>query len=302
MSHSNGSIKAIMYALGANGGIAIAKGAAAWHTGSGAMLAEAVHSFADCANQILLLVGLRRAKRPCNEDHPLGYGKAIYFWSFIVAVMLFSMGGIFSIYEGIHKIRHPEMPESPWIAVAVLVVSIGLEMGSLKGALVEVRKVQGNRSFLSWFKTSRQSELIVVTGEDIAALFGLFSALTAVLATIITANPLFDAIGTVSIGVVLILIAVAVGIEVKSLLIGESADPETVTALREFLSKRPEVGEIFSLITLQLGTELMVSAKVKMKEMGSALQMIEDINRVESDLKSGFPQVRWIFFEPDVKD
>lgn len=302
MSHSNGSIKAIMYALGANGGIALAKGAAAWHTGSGAMLAEAVHSFADCANQILLLVGLRRAKRPCNEDHPLGYGKAIYFWSFIVAVMLFSMGGIFSIYEGIHKIRHPEMPESPWIAVAVLVVSIGLEMGSLKGALVEVRKVQGNRSFLSWFKTSRQSELIVVTGEDIAALFGLFSALTAVLATIITANPLFDAIGTVSIGVVLILIAVAVGIEVKSLLIGESADPETVTALREFLSKRPEVGEIFSLITLQLGTELMVSAKVKMKEMGSALQMIEDINRVESDLKSGFPQVRWIFFEPDVKD
>ena len=291
-----------MYALGANGGIAIAKGAAAWHTGSGAMLAEAVHSFADCANQILLLVGLRRAKRPCNEDHPLGYGKAIYFWSFIVAVMLFSMGGIFSIYEGIHKILHPEMPESPWIAVAVLVVSIGLEMGSLKGALVEVRKVQGNRSFLSWFKTSRQSELIVVTGEDIAALFGLFFALTAVLATIITANPLFDAIGTVSIGVVLILIAVAVGIEVKSLLIGESADPDTVAALREFLSKRPEVGEIFSLITLQLGTELMVSAKVKMKEMGSALQMIEDINRVESDLKSSFPQVRWIFFEPDVKD
>ncbi|MBI5847335.1 MAG: cation transporter [Nitrospirae bacterium] len=302
MSHSNGSIKAIMYALGANGGIALAKGAAAWHTGSGAMLAEAVHSFADCANQILLLVGLKRAKRPCNEDHPLGYGKAIYFWSFIVAVMLFSMGGIFSIYEGIHKMLHPEMPESPWIAVAVLVVSIGLEMGSLKGALVEVRKVQGNRSFLNWFRSSRQSELIVVTGEDIAALFGLFFALMAVLATIVTANPLFDAIGTVAIGAVLILVAVAVGIEVKSLLIGESADPETVAALREFLSKRPEVGEVYSLITLQLGVELMVSAKVKMKEMGTALQMIEDINRVESALRGAFPQIRWIFFEPDIKD
>lgn len=302
MSHSNGSIRAIMYALGANGGIALAKGAAAWHTGSGAMLAEAIHSAADCANQVLLLVGLKRAKRPCNEEHPLGYGKAVYFWSFIVALMLFSMGGIFSIYEGIHKILHPEMPDSPWIAVVVLVVSIGLELVSLKGALVEVRKVQGNRSFLDWFRSSRQSELIVVTGEDIAALCGLVFALTAVLGTIITANPLFDAVGTVAIGAVLILVAVAVGIEVKSLLIGESADPETVAALQEFLLKRPEVGQVYSLITLQLGTDLMVSAKVKMKEMNTALQLIEDINRVESALRAGFPQVRWIFFEPDVKD
>jgi len=291
-----------MYALGANGGIALAKGAAAWHTGSGAMLAEAIHSFADCANQVLLLVGLKRAKRPCNEDHPLGYGKAIYFWSFIVALMLFSMGGIFSIYEGIHKMSRPEMPESPWIAVAVLVVSIGLEMVSLRGALAEVRKVQGNRSFLSWFRASRQSELIVVTGEDIAALFGLGFALAAILATIFTANPIFDAIGTVAIGAVLIVVAVAVGIEVKSLLIGESADPETVAAMRAFLSARPEIDEVYSLITLQLGGELMVSAQVKMKELGSSLKMIEDINRVEAALKTGFSEVRWSFFEPDVKD
>ncbi len=302
MSHSNGSIKAIMYALGANGGIALAKGAAAWHTGSGAMLAEAIHSFADCANQVLLLVGLRRAQRPCNEEHPLGYGKAIYFWSFIVALMLFSMGGIFSIYEGIHKMFRPEMPQSPWIAVAVLVVSIGLELISLRGALAEVRKVQGNRSFLNWFRASRQSELIVVTGEDIAALFGLGFALAAILATIFTVNPIFDAIGTVAIGAVLIVVAVAVGIEVKSLLIGESADPETVAAMRAFLSSRPEIDEVYSLITLQLGGELMVSAKVKMKETGSALKMIEDINRVEAALRTGFPEVRWSFFEPDVKD
>lgn len=302
MSHSSGSIKAIMYALGANGGIALAKGAAAWHTGSGAMLAETVHSIADCANQILLLIGLKRAKRPCSELHPLGYGKAIYFWSFIVALMLFSMGGIFSIYEGIHKMLHPEMPESPWIAVGVLAVSIVLELLSLKGALVEVRKVQGKRSFLNWFRTSRQSELLVVTGEDIAALAGLLFALTAVLATIITSNPLFDALGTVSIGGVLILIAVAIGIEVKSLLIGESADPETVAALQEFLLKRPEVGEVYSLITLQLGMDLMVSAKVQMKEIGTAAGLIEDINIVEAALRIDFPQVRWIFFEPDVKD
>ena len=281
-----------MYALGAKAGIVLAKGVAAWHTGSGAMLAEAIHSVADCANQILLLVGLRRSQRPCNEDHPLGYGKAIYFWSFIVALILFSMGGIFSIYEGIHKIRYPEMPHSPWIAVAVLVASFGLELVSLKGALVEVRKVQGNRSFLNWFRTSRQSELIVVTGEDIAALFGLALALAAVLGTIITANPLFDAVGTFAIGAVLILVAAAVGIEVKSLLIGESADPETVAALQEFLLKQHEVGEVYSLITLQLGTDLMVSAKVKMNEMGTAFKMIEDINSVESALRARFPQVR----------
>ena len=291
-----------MYALGANGGIAVAKGFAAWYTSSGAMLAEAIHSFADCANQVLLLVGLRRAKRPVSEDHPLGYGKAIYFWSFIVALMLFSMGGIFSIYEGVHKMLHPEMPTSPWVAVVVLVVSILLELGSLKGALNEVNKVKGKRSLARWFKVSRQSELIVVVGEDIAALLGLLLALAAVLLTMVTANPLFDALGTMAIGVVLVLVAVTVGIEVKSLLIGESADPETVSAMREFLSGRPEVAEIYGLITLQLGTELMVAIKGKMQQQGTAGALVEDINRVESALRSAFPQIRWIFFEPDVKD
>jgi cation diffusion facilitator family transporter len=302
MSHANGSVKAIMYALGANGGIALAKGFAAWYTGSGAMLAETIHSFADCANQLLLLMGLKRAKRPVSEEHPLGYGKAIYFWSFIVALMLFSMGGIFSIYEGAHKLMHPEMPQSPWIAVVVLAVSVLLEIGSLKGALHEVRKILGKRSFLKWFRVSRQSELIVVVGEDIAALLGLSLALFAVLATIFMANPLFDAIGTIAIGVVLVLVAIAVGIEVKSLLIGESADPETVAALRDFLSGRQEVAEVYSLITLQLGTELMVSAKVRLQTMDTAAKLIEDINRVEAALKMNFPQVRWAFFEPDVCD
>ena len=302
MSHGNGSIKAIMYALGANGGIAVAKGFAAWHTGSGAMLAETIHSFVDCANQLLLLVGLRRAKRPVSEDHPLGYGKAVYFWSFIVALMLFSMGGIFSIYEGVHKLMHPEMPEAPWVAVGVLVVSMLLEFGSLKGALSVVKSSKGKRSFVKWFRASRESELIVVVGEDIAALAGLSLALVAVLATIVTGNPLFDALGTIAIGVVLVLVAIIVGIEVKSLLIGESADPETLSALRDFLSGRPEIAEVYSLITLQLGTDLMVSAKVRMQEMNTAVNLIEDINEVECALKTTFPQIRWAFFEPDVKD
>jgi cation diffusion facilitator family transporter len=302
MSHGNGSIKAIMYALGANGGIAVAKGFAAWHTGSGAMLAETIHSFVDCANQLLLLVGLRRAKRPVSEDHPLGYGKAIYFWSFIVALMLFSMGGIFSIKEGVHKLMHPEMPEAPWVAVGVLAVSMLLESGSLKGALSVVKSSKGKRSFVKWFRASRESELIVVVGEDIAALAGLSLALIAVLATIVTGNPLFDALGTIAIGVVLLVVAIIVGIEVKSLLIGESADPEILSALRNFLSGRPEIAEVYSLITLQLGTDLMVSAKVRMQEMNTAVHLIEEINEVECALKTNFPQIRWVFFEPDVKD
>jgi len=302
MSHGNGSIKAIMYALGANGGIAVAKGFAAWHTGSGAMLAETIHSFVDCANQLLLLVGLRRAKRPVSEDHPLGYGKAVYFWSFIVALMLFSMGGTFSIYEGVHKLMHPELPEAPWIAVGVLVVSMLLEFGSLKGALSVVKNSKGKRSFMKWFRVSRESELIVVVGEDVAALAGLSLALVAVLATIVTGKPLFDALGTIAIGVVLVLVAVTVGIEVKSLLIGESADPETLSALRDFLSGRPEIAEVYSLITLQLGTDLMISAKVRMQEMNAAVHLIEDINEVECALRTTFPQIRWVFFEPDMKD
>jgi divalent metal cation (Fe/Co/Zn/Cd) transporter len=212
------------------------------------------------------------------------------------------MGGIFSIYEGVYKLSHPEMPEAPWLAVGVLAVSILMESGSLKAALSEVRKTQGKRSFLKWFRQSRQSELIVVVGEDIAALLGLSLALIAVLATILTGNPLYDSLGTIAIGVVLVLVAVTVGIEVKSLLIGESADPETVSSMRDFIVGRPEVAEVYKLITLQLGTELMVSVKVRMQEEGAALKLIEDINRVEAAFKTSFPQARWIFVEPDVCD
>ena len=302
MAHAEGSTRAILFALGANFGIGVAKGAAAWYTNSGAMLAEAIHSFADTANQLLLLLGLKRARRPVSDEHPLGYGKAIYFWSFLVALLLFSMGGMFSVYEGVHKLLHPEMPRSPWVAVLVLVVAIALEFGSLRAALAEVRRVQGRRNLLGWFRTSRQSELLVVVGEDIAALIGLVLALAAVLATMLTSNPLFDALGTIAIGVVLILVAIAVGIEVKSLLIGESAEPETVAAIRDFLAARPEVAEVYRLITLQLGLELMVAVKARMQERSDAARLIESVNRVEAALRSAFPEVRWIFFEPDVRD
>lgn len=302
MAESHGSIRAILYALGANLGIAIAKTAAAVHTNSGAMMAEAIHSAADSANQLLLLIGLKRARKPVSAEHPLGYGKAIYFWSFVVALLLFSLGGMFSIYEGIHKLQHPEMPTSPWMAVAVLAVAILLEAVSLRTALLEVARVRGRRSFIRWFRASRQSELIVVVGEDIAALAGLVLALAAVLATMVTGNPLYDALGTVAIGAVLILVAIAVGVEVKSLLIGESADPETASAIRAFLNDREEIAEVYRLITLQLGSEVMVAIKARLRERESAAKLIRDINRVEQALQEALPSIRWVFFEPDVKD
>ena len=302
MTHANGSIRAILSALGANLGIAVAKSLAAWYTNSSAMLAEAIHSFADSANQGLLLLGLKRAQLPASVEHPLGYGKAVFFYSFLVAVLLFSMGGLFSIYEGVEKLLHPEVPHAPWVAVVVLAVAVALEAGSLRVALKEVARVRGRQSVWRWFRSSRQSELVVVVGEDIAALVGLLLALIAVLGTIVTGNPMYDALGTVAIGAVLIFVAVAVGVEVKGLLIGESADAETVDAITTFLRARPEVARLYQLITLQLGSQVMVAAKVKMREAEQARQLLRDVNRIERELKAAFPQVRWLFFEPDTGD
>ncbi|MFZ5724410.1 MAG: cation diffusion facilitator family transporter [Pseudomonadota bacterium] len=296
---ADGSTRAILYALFANGGIAIAKGWAAWHTNSGAMLAECIHSVADCANQGLLLLGMKRARRKPDEQHPLGYGKTIYFWSFLVAILLFSMGGMFSIYEGVHKLQHPEMPTSPWVAAGVLAVAIVLEWGSLTGALIEVNKIKGKRTFWRWFRESRQGELVVVVGEDLAALAGLVLALAAVLLTIYTGNPLYDALGTIAIGVVLVLVAVAVAIEVKGLLIGESTDPEVQAQMEAFLAARPEVARVYRVLTLQLGADVMVSVKARLREEQSAIRLLDDINAAEAAFRDAFPQVRWMFFEPD---
>src|SRR6476619_7634613 len=197
MAGSGDSTRAVLFALGANFAIAVAKGVAAFFTGSGAMFAETVHSLADCGNQLLLLLGMRQAKKPPSPDYPLGYGKAIYFWSFLVAVMLFTIGGMFSLYEGVHKLREPEPLQQWWWAVGVLVFGIVAEGTSMRAALQEVDKVRGDRSLWRWFRDSRQSELVVIFGEDLAALIGLVLALLAVVATVVTGNPLWDAVGTI---------------------------------------------------------------------------------------------------------
>jgi cation diffusion facilitator family transporter len=295
-----GAVRAILYALAANAGIAAAKGGAAFWTGSGAMLAETIHSVADCANQVLLLLGLKRSQRPATADHPLGYGRATYFWSMIVALMLFSVGGLYAVYEGIERLMHPAPIRDPWLAVGILAFSVALEAGSLWGALKIIHEQRGSRTFWEWFRATRQSELMVVAGEDIAALLGLVFALIAVIVAIVTGNPLFDALGSLAIGTLLIVVAFAVMREVKSMIVGESADPLVHAEIERFVAARPEVDAVLNLITLQWGERVVVAAKVRMRESADATRLIEHINACEAALKQRFPQVAWIFFEPDV--
>ena len=299
MSHQDASVKSILFALLANTGIAITKTIAAVITGSGAMLAESIHSFADCGNQGLLFLGLRAAKKSPNSEHPLGYGKEIFFWSFVVALILFSMGGLFSIYEGIHKLSLHEGLNSPLIAIVVLSVSMVLEGASLYGCITQINKIRNQQTFWQWVRHSRKSELIVVLGEDIAALFGLLFALIAIILAMVTENPIYDAIGSIGIGVLLIIVSIFVAVKVKSLLIGQSADAVTQKAIHDFILARPEVAQVFNLITIQLGPQIMVAVKVKMEETGSVSQLIGNINNCEIALKKAFSEVQWIFFETD---
>ena len=296
------SVKTIFYALGANFAIFVAKLVAAIITGSGSMLAEAVHSLADCGNQGLLLLGLKRAKAPPSPDFPLGFGKAIYFWSFLVALMLFSVGGMFSIYEGLHKLSHPEPLKWGWLAVGVLTFGIIAESFSMWGCLREVNKARGEQSLWRWFRDSRQSELIVIFGEDLAALLGLVFALIAVLLTMVTGNPMYDAAGSIGIGVLLIVVAVFIAVEVKALLIGQGVEPRTKQAMLTLLNERSEIKQVYNLLTLQLGPDVMVAVKAEMARFLSPRDMIDDINRVEAALRQQFPEIRWCFFEPDMKD
>jgi cation diffusion facilitator family transporter len=302
MSHQNESIKSIYFALSANLGIAVTKTIAAVITGSGAMLAESIHSFADCGNQGLLFWGLKAAKKKPDLEHPLGYGKEIYFWSFIVAMILFSMGGLFSIYEGIHKIHLHEGLKNPVIAIVVLAVSMIFEAASLYGCLTQINKLRHNVSLWTWYKNSRQSELVIVLGEDTAALLGLSFAIISIVIYIITGNPVFDAIGSIGIGVLLIIVSFIIAIKVKGLLIGQSADTETHAKIKTLLEARPEIDQVFNLITLQLGPQIMVAVKAKMAKVDSVDQLINNINTCEAELKKENSSIQWVFFEPDFKE
>lgn len=299
MSHGADSVKAIFFALGANSAIAVAKYAAAFVTGSGSMLAEAIHSTADCGNQLLLLLGLKRAKKPPSDDYPLGFGKETYFWSFVVALMLFSIGGLFSVYEGWHKLHVSEPLAYPALALGVLGFGIIVEAISMAGCMREVNKARGDNNLWHWFSNTREAELLVIFGEDLAALLGLAFAFVAISLAWATGNMMWDALGSMAIGILLIVVAFFVGVQVKSLLVGQGVSPDTRQEMLEFLNGQEAVAEVYNLRTLHMGADVMVAIKARMTETQSATTLIEDINRVEVAFRARFPQISWSFFEPD---
>jgi cation diffusion facilitator family transporter len=265
MSDHSSSAKAILYAFTANLGIALAKLAASIYTHSGSMMAEAIHSFADCGNQVLLYLGLRQAQKPPDAKHPLGYGKVTYFWSFIVALLLFSMGGLFSMYEGWHKLHAPEELHQAWIALAVLGVSILLEFGSLMGCLREIKKLRKDKPLWRWVSTTRNAELVVVLGEDLAALLGLALAFMVVALATVTGNPVFDAAGSIVIGVILVCVSIFIAHRIKGLLVGKSAEDDLVEELRAEVAGDPDIQTLLNAITLQMGPDVMLALKVQMR-------------------------------------
>jgi cation diffusion facilitator family transporter len=303
MSEAHGSsTKAILYAFLANFFIAVTKSAAAWYTHSGSMLAEAIHSYADCANQLLLFLGLRQSQKPPDANHPMGYGKLSYFWSFVVALLLFSMGGLFSIYEGWHKLHAPEPLNQVWVALLVLGVAILLETGSLLGCLREIKKLRGNRSLIKWVKTTRNAELVVVLGEDIAALLGLVLAFVFVGLAALTGDTRFDAVGSISIGVVLITVSVFLAQRIRMLLVGTSAEPDLREGIDAMIRQDPMIERLLKAITMQFGPKVMLAAKIKMKPGISIDVAVDHINALERRIHEKFPEIGWCFMEPDIED
>ena len=299
---SSGGGKAIIAAFLANLGIALAKFVAWFFTGSASMLAEGIHSIADSGNQLLLLLGGRRAKRKADQEHPFGYGRERYVYAFVVSIILFSVGGLFSIYEGVEKITHPHELDHVWIAVLVLVIAIVLEGFSLRTAIHESKphKEKGE-SWLAFIRHAKAPELPVVLLEDTAALTGLVFALLGVGLSWITGNPVFDAIGTLMIGTLLILVAITLGVETKSLLVGEGAAPSDLHAIVSAIEDGPEVHRVIHLKTLYLGPdELLVAAKLAFASDKPLTAVAADINAVEARVRAAVPIARVIYLEPDV--
>ncbi len=296
-----GNTKQILASLSVNVAIAIAKGIAAFFTGSGALLAETLHSTADCSNQLLLLLGVKQAARPPDDEHPLGYGRDLFFWSFIVALLLFSGGGVFSIYEGIHKLQAPEPVEHVWLGLGILLFSVLLEGWATLGNLREMKKRRGEQPLLQYLVRTKDSDLILLFGENSAAVLGLLVAMAALLLSWQTGDGRFDAIGSIVIGLILVAVAIFLAREVKSLLIGESADPAIAEAVRATLGPaHPAIEAVPRLITVQQGPgEVLVAMKVRLTSGLTTEQVVKSINAFEAALHERAPEIRWCFVEPD---
>ena len=298
---TEGSTKAIVAALLANLGIAITKFFAYLFSGSASMLAESVHSLADSGNQLLLIIGGRRARRTASAEHPFGYGRSRYVYAFIVSVVLFTVGGLFSIYEGFNKLNHPHELTNAWLPITVLLVAIVLESFSLRTAIRESNKVRGNQSWVNFVRKAKAPELPVVLLEDLAALLGLVLALLGVGLSIITGNVAFDAYGTLAIGVLLVVVAVILGLEMASLLIGEGASENEVEQIRLALTQTEGVESVIHLKTLYLGPEqLMLGAKIAIAASSSGQDIARIIDLAEANVRAVVPVAKTIYLEPDI--
>ncbi len=300
MSASAGN-KAIIAALLANLGIAVTKFIAFVFSGSSSMLAESVHSLADTGNQGLLLLGGRKSRKTADAAHPFGYGRERYVYAFVVSIILFSIGGVFSIYEGIDKLRNPHELEVPWLPILVLSIAIVLESFSLRTAIGESNKVRGKQGWISFIRRAKAPELPVVLLEDVAALLGLVFAFLGVGLSIVTGDAVFDAIGTLFIGALLVVVAIVLGIETKSLLVGEGASAEDAERIRDVITAHPEVEALIHMKTLYLGPdELLVAAKIAFASKTRLAEMAKTIDDVERAIREAVPVARVIYLEPDV--
>lgn len=300
--HGHGS-RAVLAALLANLAVAVAKFVGFTVTGSSSMLAESIHSVADSGNQGLLLLGARRSRKAANEEHPFGYGRERYFWGFVVALVLFSLGSLFAIFEGLHKLEHPEPIESPEWALGILGFALIAEGFSLRTAIRESRRSKGSSSYWQFIRRAKSPELPVVLLEDLGAMIGLTFALAGVTASVVTDDGVWDAYGTLAIGTLLGIIAIVLVVEMKSLLIGESASRKDIEAIRAAIEIDPDVIRVIHLRTEHLGPdELLVGTKVEFQHQLTVAEVAGTIDRVERSIRAGVPSARLIFVEPDVHD
>ena len=298
---SSGGGKAILAALAANIGIAVTKFIAFIFSGSSSMLAESIHSLADSGNQLLLLLGGRQSRRKADKEHPFGYGRERYVYAFVVSIILFSVGGVFSIYEGIEKVSEPHPIENAWLPIVVLVIAMGLEGFSLRTAVKESNPQRGRQSWIQFVRRAKAPELPVVLLEDTAALTGLLFAFLGVVLSVITGNGLWDGIGTLFIGALLVLVAIVLGIETKSLLVGEGASDADMAAIEKAIISTPRVDRLIHAKTLYLGPdELLLGAKIALSPDSELRDVAETINEVEANVRAAVPVARVIYIEPDV--
>ncbi|MFC8848519.1 MULTISPECIES: cation diffusion facilitator family transporter [unclassified Micromonospora] len=298
---TEGSTKAVVTALVANLGIAVSKFVAAGITGSASMLAEGVHSVADSTNQALLLIGGRRARRAPSALHPFGYARERYVYAFLVAIILFTLGGLYALYESYHKITHPQELTSPLVAVVVLLIATGLEGYALRTAVKEANRTRDGRGWVAFVRRARAPELPVILLEDAGALLGLLFALLGVGLSVLTGNGVFDGIATACIGVLLVSIAIILATEIKSLLIGEAALPEEVAAIHTALLSTPGVDRIIHLRTMHLGPEeLLVAAKIAIDADADGATIATTIDDAEARLRRVLPSARVVYLEPDI--